>query len=659
MCGIAGVVALSPLARGPDRELLERMCGALTHRGPDEFGVFRDQRAGLSHARLSTIDVATGQQPLANEDDSLWLVFNGEIFNYIELREELLARGHRFRTQSDSEVVVHAYEAWGEAAFERFNGQWALALYDRRSGELVLSRDRVGMQPLYYAEQGGRVYFGSEIKALFAAPEIARELDPRGLGQVFTFWAPIAPQTVFRGVRELSPGHVRSYREHAVRDRSYWSPRYVVTPSLARLDEAAEVVRAALERAVTVRLLRADVPVGSYLSGGLDSSLLTALAQRATGPRLKTFSVRFEEDQLDETRYQRMMVERLGTDHHDLLVTRAAIAAAFPSVIWHAERPVLRTAPAPLFLLSELVRDQNVKVVLSGEGADELFAGYDLFREGKVRRFWARHPESQQRPRLLERLYPYLARSPVQTRALARQFFGRDLARASEPGFAHGPRWSVTSALLRLFTRDVRDQADAEHAVTELLAQLPPEFASWSPLAQDQYLECTTLLSPYVLSAQGDRMLMSHSVKGRFPYLDRDVIELANMLPDRHKLHVLDEKHVLKRVARELVPPAIVARRKQPYRAPDAIAFFGGASPAWVDELTSEESLRRCGIFEPRVACALLQKARAYAPTGVLSNTDNMGLVGLLSTQLLHHHFVEHAVQTRHPSLTTLIELEP
>lgn len=658
MCGIAGVVALSPAAAAPDRALLGRMCGALTHRGPDEFGVFRDKRAGLAHARLSIIDLATGQQPLSNEDDSLWLVFNGEIFNYVELREELLSHGHRFRTKSDTEVILHAYEQWGADAFDRFNGQWAIALYDRRTHALVLCRDRLGICPLYFAEQHGRVYFASEVKALFEAPEISRELDPRGLGQVFTFWAPIAPQTVFRGISELAPGHLRVYDARGVHDRAYWSPDYRPSARYACVEEASEAVRAALERAVSLRMLRADVAVGSYLSGGLDSSLVTALGQRAVGEQFKTFSVRFEDGEFDETRYQQRMVAHVGTEHHDIVVSRGDIAAAFPGVIRSAERPVLRTAPAPLFLLSRLVRAQGIKVVLTGEGADEMFAGYDLFREAKIRRFWAKHPDSKLRPRLLERLYPYLVRSPVQTQALARQFFGRELSRASEPGFAHGPRWSSTSALLRLFRRETRERAGAEHVVTELLEGLPPAFMGWSPLAQDQFLECTTLLSPYLLSAQGDRMLMGHSVEGRFPFLDREVVALANALPDEYKLRVLDEKHVLKRVARELVPSEIIDRKKQPYRAPDAPAFFGEHAPAWVDELTSEAALERSGVFEPRAALALIAKCRARAAGEAVSNADNMSLVGLLSTQLLHHELVAKKPEATTPTLRTEVAYE-
>jgi asparagine synthase (glutamine-hydrolysing) len=657
MCGIAGAVALTEAVTAPERALLARMCGAMRHRGPDEFGIYRDGRAGLAHARLSIIDLASGQQPLSNEDESLWLVFNGEIFNYVELRAELLEKGHRFRTQSDTEVIVHAYEQWGEAAFERFNGQWAVALWDRNKRELLLSRDRYGVRPLHYVEQGGRVYFASEVKVLFAAPEISRELDPVGLGEAFTFWAPIAPRTVFRGVHEVRPGHLRIYRSGEVSERPYFQPDYRKHTGITRIEDAVFAVQEALDRAVSLRMLRADVPVGSYLSGGLDSSLVAALGKRAVGERFNTFSVRFEDAEFDETAYQRKVVERIDSQHHEVLVSRADIARVFPEVVLHAERPLLRTAPAPLFLLSKLVRDRGIKVVLTGEGADEMFAGYDLFREAKVRRFWARHPESTLRPRLLERLYPYLARSPVRQRALAKQFFGKDLARAHEPGFSHATRWSSTSALFRLFDPETRAALEGRDLVGELLASLPAEFLSFTPLSQDQYLECHTLMSPYLLSSQGDRMLMAHSVEGRFPFLDKEVIALANGLPDSFKLHVLDEKHVLKRLGRDVLPPEILARPKQPYRAPDAPSFFGAHAPAWVDEITAPEALAQAGVFEPKAVGPLLHKCRTRDPSAPFSNTDNMGVVGVLSTQLLHRTLIAERPQAEAPrEIKTVIE---
>lgn len=660
MCGIAGVVSLRDDLAPPSLEQLTRMAGALYHRGPDEFGLYRDDRAGLAHARLSIIDLATGQQPLSNEDGTLWVVFNGEIFNYVELRDELVGHGHRFRTRSDTEVIVHAFEQWGDGAFRRFNGQWAVALWNSARRALVLARDPYGVRPLYYCEHAGRLYFASEVKAIFAAdPTVPRAFDPVGLEQVFTFWTSIAPRTVFAGVAELQPAAVRTITRAGVTTDWAWQPAYPENGEggfAGSLDDAVVAVREALEQATALRMLRADVPVGSYLSGGLDSSLVAALGLRAKGSQFSTFSLRFEDAEYDETSYQRLMARHLGSEHHEVLVSRRDIVDVFPDVIAHTERPVLRTAPAPLFLLSRLVRRHGIKVVLTGEGADEMFAGYDIFREGKVRRFWARQPASTSRPRLLERLYPYLARSPVSQQAMARQFFGHHLAAWREPGFGHDTRWRSTAALRRLFSEGLLRGVGSRDVRTELLAALPEAFERWTPLAQDQYLEVHTLLSGYLLSSQGDRMLMANSVEGRFPFLDREVTALADALPPAFKLRVLDEKHVLKRVAADLVPREVFTRTKQPYRAPDALAFASALDAGWVDEVTSERAIGEAGVFAPPSARQLVQKCRTRGAAGQFSNADNMALVGVVSTQLVHDRFIRCRPEGRSVHAATLVD---
>ncbi len=657
MCGIAGSVALRDGLPPPELGDIAAMVRALRHRGPDEFGLYRDRRAGLGHARLSIIDLATGQQPLSDERGSTWIVFNGEIYNYVELRAELATLGHTFRTRSDTEVIVHAYAEWGDHAFGRFNGQFALALWDSAAEKLVLARDRLGVRPLYLCQHAGRLWFASEVKAIFAGdPSIPRRLDPVGLAETFTFWTTTAPQGVFEGVTELEPGHVRTVVGGRAYDRAYWEPRYPVgelAPVVDSLDEAVERVRAALDEAVRLRMLRADVPVGSYLSGGLDSSLVAALGLRAKGERFCTYSIRFEDAEYDETPFQRMMAAAIGSDHREITVRRADIAAAFPDVVHHAERPLLRTAPAPLFLLSQLVRESGIKVVLTGEGADEMFAGYDLFREARIRRFWGRQPASAMRPRLLDRLYPYLARSPVAQRAMAAEFFGRGRERWAEPGFAHQTRWQPAAALQRLFTPDLRRAAARVDVTARLLADLPADFRRWSYLAQDQYLEVRTLLSGYLLSSQGDRMLMAHSVEGRFPFLDPDLVELANALPATYKLRGLDEKHVLKRAAAGLVPEEIIRRPKQPYRAPDALSFVGPDAPSWVAEIMSERVVAGDGVFDPAAVGHLWRKVRAHPAGEQFSNADNMALIGVLSTGLL----VEQLVRRR-PDTSDTIEFQ-
>jgi len=631
MCGIAGIVSLGS-APAPSREALLRMAGALTHRGPDELGLYRDAAAGFAHTRLSIVDLASGQQPMADALRTTWVVFNGEIFNYLELRAELSALGHRFRTRSDTEVIVQAWHAWGERAFERFNGQWAVAIWDSVARRLILARDPTGICPLHLCVHAGQLHFASEVKAIFAAnAAIPRAFDPMGIEQTFTFWSVVPPQSVFQGIEELRPGYVRVYQHGSYKERAFFTPSY--GGFTGSLGDAVESVRSAVEDATRLRMLRADVPVGSYLSGGLDSSYVAALGRQYAGERFQTFSLRFEDAEYDETSYQRLMAQRLGAEHHEVVVSRADIAAALPSVIAHAERPILRTAPAPLYLLSSLVRRHGIKVVLTGEGADEMFAGYDLFREAKVRRFWARQPASTRRPRLLERLYPYLARSPVAQQAMARQFFGRNLAAHASPGFAHDTRWHTTRSLTRVLTPAMRSGRDP---IAELIADLPAQFRSWTPLAQDQYLEKRTLLAGYLLSSQGDRMLMAHSIEGRFPFLDSNVIALANSLPDSYKLRVLDEKHVLKRAAAQVVPAEILARKKQPYRAPDAAALIHAT---YLDDLLCPPALRDAGVFEPQPVMQLLRKCRARTD-GRFSNADNMALVGILSTQLLHQQLI-------------------
>jgi asparagine synthase (glutamine-hydrolysing) len=321
--------------------------------------------------------------------------------------------------------------------------------------------------------------------------------------------------------------------------------------------------------------------------------------------------------------------------HRDIVVTERDIADVFPDVVWHAENPLLRTAPAPMFLLSRLVRESGFKVVVTGEGSDEVLAGYDIFREAKVRAFWARDPESPARARAVELLYPWMRRSPNQAPAFAKSFFGRNLDSA-DPALSHRPRWDSTATLKSMLTPGAR--ADAS-AADDLVAAMPAASASWDPLARAQWLEMTTLLPGYILASQGDRMLMGNSVEGRFPFLDPNVAALASRLPARQKILGLDEKHLLKRAFADLLPREIVDRPKQPYRAPDAASFFAGGSPDWLDDVTSPGAVLDAGVFSPVIVDRLIDKCRRNGGRGI-SNTDNMRLVAILSVQLLHRQLV-------------------
>jgi len=631
MCGICGLVSNR---RTPDPALVIAMMAQLRHRGPDGSGYVVDRGAVLGQTRLAIIDEVGGVQPLSNEDDTVWVTFNGEIFNYLELGDQLRERGHRFRTASDTEVIVHAWEEWGADCFNRFNGQWAIALWDRQRHRLTLARDRLGVRPLYYRLHGDGVSFASEVKAIFVDPAVPREFDPVGLDQILTYWSTIAPRTPFRGIEQLEPGHVATFDASGFRSRPYWRITFPARGAepCQDLEENAAGLRERLIEATRLRFERSDVPVGAYLSGGLDSSVTAAAIRHFTGAPLTTFSIRFTDADFDEGPYQRLMADRLGTTHHEVEVSARDIAEVFPDVMRHVESPVLRTAPAPMYLLARLVRQSGYKVVVTGEGADEVLAGYDIFREARVRGFWARDPHSARRDRAVELLYPWMTNNPGQTPAFARSFFGLDLDPA-DPAMSHRPRWSTTSRLRSLLTEELRAAAAEEPAV-DVATCLPPESAGWDPLARAQWLEMTTLLPGYILASQGDRMLMASSVEGRFPFLDPHVVEFANALPARHKLFGMDEKFLLKHAFADLVPQEIRNRPKQPYRAPDALSFFSADAPDWVDDVTSPRALLAAGVFDPRLVAALVLKARQRSDR--FGNSDNMRVLAVLSTQLVH-----------------------
>ncbi|MEW1961013.1 asparagine synthase (glutamine-hydrolyzing) [Microbacterium sp. NPDC077644] len=633
MCGICGV--FDPVTTTPP-DLILRMMTAIAHRGPDGSGYFRDDTTALGHTRLAIIDVDGGVQPMTGEHERVWLVFNGEIFNYVELADELRSRGHRFRTASDTEVIVHAWEEWGPDCFRRFNGQWAIALWDRRARELILSRDRYGIQPLYYTRSGSRVLFASEIKSLFSDLTVTRELDRDGIDDLLTAWSPIAPQTLFAGIRQVVPGTYLQIDEHGVTSHMYWEPAFPdrgAEPA-RDLQHNTERLREAVIDATRLRFQRSDVPVGAYLSGGIDSAVTAAVIAEFADADMHTFSLRFTDAEYDEGHYQRLMRQRLGTVHRELAVTGEDIAEALPRAVWHAESAFLRSAPAPMMLLSQLVRDEGYKVVVTGEGADEVLAGYDIFREAKVRALMAEEPDAAVRAELTEQLYPWMRRSPGQVPAFAQSFFNRPFA-PDDLGVSHRTRWETTASIASMLHPDRRASGSADR----ILADMPAGAAHWDPLSRAQWLEIRTLLSGYLLSSQGDRMLMANSVEGRFPFLDHRVFDIAAAAPAEHKLHGLDEKHLLKRAFADLIPAEIIDRPKQPYRAPDASSIFLTDAPDWVADATSPGEIVAAGIWNPRAVELLMQKGRRAEGRG-MGNTDNMRVMGVLTMQLLHRMLV-------------------
>jgi len=595
----------------------------------------------MVNTRLAIIDLAGGDQPLCDERGRYWVMQNGEIFNYPELQTELAALGHRFATNSDTEVLAHAYEEWGAACLDRLNGEFAFAVWDRETSELFLARDRFGIRPLFLIETSGRLAFASEVKALLRHPDAARALDPVAIVQAFTLWATEPARTSFAGIRELPPGHWLRVGPLGLEERRWWDIRFAspddarTEPESVLVEELAEL----LDDATRIRL-RADVPVGTYLSGGLDSSAVTALAQRHTRHPVRAFAIGFTDAAFDETEEQNLVANRLGTEVTRIVMDGTAIAELMPRVVHLSEKPTFRTAPAPLLKLSETVRASGYKVVLTGEGADELFAGYDVFKLDKVRRFWSRYPDSQCRPRLLHRLYPYLAQDLGRAGRMLPNVFRSGLTNTDDPLYSHRLRFEHAARSLRFLEPAMLDRGRAAGDPTDsILARLPDGYAAFSTLGRAQYVEISTFLTGYLLHSQGDRMLMGNSVEGRFPFLDHRVAEFAARLPDRAKLPGLREKYILRRAVQPLLPAEIVRREKRPYRAPILRAFMGPGAPAYVSDLLETGRLRETGIFASGAVEQLVQKCRRNAD-GFVSESDEMALVGVLSVMLLDELFV-------------------
>jgi len=613
------------------------MIQTIHHRGPDGYGFFHNEKMGLAHARLSIIDLEGGWQPIYNEDKTIAIVFNGEIFNYPELRRELIKRGHRFSTQSDTEVIVHLYEEKGKDSLDELNGQFALAIYDQREKSLFLARDRMGIRPLFYTIHDGRLYFGSEIKAIFAAaPGLPHAIDTGVLQEIFTFWSPAGNATIFQGVRQLGPGcRMVISDDGSITEEQYWDiPFQPEAISGKGEKQLAEELRELLIDAVRLRL-RADVPVGAYLSGGLDSAAITSLVRNYTSNDLETFSVTFADRVYDEQPQQRLMADYLHTDHHEIRCDYPSIAAAFPEVIRHTETPILRPAPPPLSLLSSMVHDHHYKVVLPGEGADEVLGGYDIFKEAKIRAFIAKNPDSTMRAMLLKRLYPYLALSPAKSTAYARKFFDTD-ATLDDPFYAHRPRWKTTSGIQRFLVDEISGQ-EGPTPLEKLEEQWAGKLKGLDYFSRAQFVESRLLMGNYLLNSQGDRMTMAHSVEGRFPFLDHRVVAFACTIPPRLRMKALNEKNILKKAMVDILPPEIVRRKKQPYMAPDILSFFGDHEADYLNYYLAPARIKETGLFKPEAVAALLRKCHKKYRQGF---RENMALVGILSSQILYDTFI-------------------
>lgn len=649
MCGIAGIHNFASSEGKQTEHQVKNMLATISHRGPDESGVLVDENTAIGNVRLSIIDLSSGQQPMSDVSGRYWIVYNGEIFNYKELRNDLIKQGIKLRTTSDTEVVVQLYALLGAGCLSHFNGQFAFCIWDKETRELFLARDRVGIRPLFYWSNRDSFAFCSEIKGLFTLGNIERSLDTESFSQIFTFWTTITPRTPFKNILELQPGHFMHVTSSGViQIKKYWSLTYSSGKNDGkRFDDAVDELDYLISDAVKIRL-RADVPVGAYLSGGLDSTVTTAYIKKINPDVLNTFSIGFTDKEFDETNYQLEAAQYLDTNHTAFLCSAYDLAENFQKTIWHTEFPILRTSPTPMFLLSKKVRESNIKVVITGEGADEMLGGYNIFKEAKIRRFWANEPNSKARPKLLAKLYPYIPLMKDSSDLALKMFFGYRLKETADPLYSHQLRWHNTSRVKSFFSDDMLSSFNGFDPLEAVYKNLPEQFKSWSTLSQSQYLEATIFMSGYLLSSQGDRMAMGNSVEGRYPFLDYRLIEFANQLPDSFKLNGLNEKFILKKLSKGRIPESISSRSKQAYRAPITNSLFSKTSPEQLKDMLTSQTIREFGIFNPQKVDTLVSNIYLQKQ---ISETDQMAAAGILSTQLLFKMFIKDPVIANADSL--------
>jgi len=637
MCGISGILNLkTPAPINPVH--LKQMTYALRHRGPDETGAYIDDWVGLAQSRLSIIDLSGGSQPIHNEDKTIWIVFNGEIFNYPEIREYLVKQGHKFYTTSDTEVILHLYEEKKEKCLDDLNGQFAFVIWNSVTKEFFAARDRVGILPFFYKIEDEKLIFASEAKAILEISADIPEFDPIGLDQIFTFWTNLPGRTAFKKINDLPPGHfLKLSPDSPVQVKPYWKLSYKedIENETKMIPAFSDEISELMKDSVKIRL-RADVPVGSYLSGGLDSSGITAFVKNYFNNDLRTFGITFQEESFDESEFQNLMIKHLNTNHSEVHATNEDIGKYFSSIVYFGEKPIIRAAPAPLYLLSKKVREEGYKVVLTGEGADEIFGGYNIFKETKVRKFWSVDPASQFRPRLLQKLYPYIFKDKRLSQTL-QAFFKLGIDEPDNPFFSHIVRWNNNLRLKNFFSDELKQQIGNYDPFTDLKEILPADFNNWNYVFKAQYLEIITFMSGYLLSSQGDRMAMANSVELRVPYLDHRIIEYMSAVPARFKIRGLNEKYLLKKVFKDLLPSQITNRPKNPYRAPIKSSFIDNKSLD-IRSALSQNEIRNAGVFDHFKVDLLLKKAERNQ---TLSELDNMALAGILSTQFLYNHFVK------------------
>jgi asparagine synthase (glutamine-hydrolysing) len=631
MCGIAGAFDLAGRREFAAGRLLA-MTGAIAHRGPDDEQIHIEPGLALGARRLSIVDLAGGRQPISNENGSIWVTQNGELFEYPELQSELAARGHHLATRCDTELWVHLYEDRGAGCFDKARGQFAVALWDRHARTLLLGRDRVGICPLYYTQVDGWLLWASEIKALLASGLVSPQPDPKGIDLFFNTWCAGTSRTFFAGITSIPPGHFLKVHDSRIELKRYWDLDFPDAGQERRLEDPTPLVDQLefLMRQAIERRLRGDVPVVSYISGGLDSTVVLGLSSRERGRAVPSFTIGLDRAGPDERSQASESARALGSTLTTVTMNRRDIVAAYPELIRAAEGPVMDSSAACLLRLAASVHGQGYKVALTGEGADEALAGYAWFKSQKVRDLLGRGP-----------MLPVLE-------------FARKLSLASIGGWARQPELFATQSV-RTAQQDIYDflaharrrlYSDslwsllAGHSVYDDLDISHDRFTRWHPLNRSLYLGYKVMLPGLLLLGKGDRVAMNSSVETRYPLLDEDVIAFCATVAPEYKLRGLTDKWLLRQVAARTLPRRIANRRKTMFQASRSEAFLAPDRPQWVDQLLSRESLQATGWFDPeRVARERAAQVRFPRVTPRRMIMD-LSLTCVVATQLWHHIYL-------------------
>jgi asparagine synthase (glutamine-hydrolysing) len=637
MCGIAGIVAGDTL-HADERARLEPMRDVLTHRGPDEAGLFVDGHAALAHRRLSIVDLAAGHQPLSNEDGTIWITFNGEIYNHAAIRPGLEAAGHRYRTRSDTETIVHAYEQWGDACVERLRGMFAFAIWDAPRRRLLLARDRMGIKPLYWTLARNRLVFASEIKSILESGLVRPEPNERAIPELLSTRYLSGSETLFRGIHRLMPGHVLVFERGEVMTRRWWDiPVGRRDPSVERLPdrEAVEQFRARLEDAVRSRLM-ADVPLGMFLSGGLDSSAIAALMAGMIDRPLQTFSVAFHQRAFSELEYARQVARAIKADAHEIVIDDRDFFGALPRLVWHEDEPIAHPSSVPLYFVSQLARS-HVKVVLTGEGSDELLGGYGKYPRALVNwrggRLWTLAPDVVRAfvadsivPRLPRRVARYASRSFLAMPRTPEAMFFDNFAAVNLQRQA-----SLLSPRLAPF-------ATEQNAYGASRAYFDRPDGHSTVLDRVLYTDLKTYLVELLMKQ--DQMSMAASIESRVPFLDHQLVEFAAALPARMKLRGFTTKWILRKAVQTILPREILTRRKMGFPVPFAVWMRG----AWADtgrDVLLDHRTRERGIIDTSAVRRLIDAHQA----GTADGGD--AIWSLLNLELWYRTFIDgNGIQT-------------